>query len=131
MTADTMVATKVSTKQKEASSITEDAVRSSRLRGVSRRRENRLEITRLRTNLKKEKNQDSALLLIFQFLPVTEGSEASPSEEENDKDSIENDANEKGDANDDFQEHNNKKITIKTIMRNNQSFYRQDSQIHC
>ena len=65
------------------------------------------------------------------FLPVTQGPEASPSEEENDQDSIENDANEKGEANDDFQEHKNKKITIKTIMRNNQSFYRQDSQIHC
>ena len=64
MTADTMVATKVSTKQKEASSITEDAVRSSRLRGVSRRRENRLERTRLRTNLKTEKIE---ILLFFSF----------------------------------------------------------------
>ena len=51
VTADTMVATRVSMKQKEASSITEDAVWSRRLSGVSRRRENRLEITRLRTNL--------------------------------------------------------------------------------
>ena len=64
MTTDTMVATKVSTKQKEASSITEDAVRSSRLRGVSRRRENRLERTRLRTNLKTEKIE---ILLFFSF----------------------------------------------------------------
>ena len=64
MTADTMVATKVSTKQKEASSITEDAVRSSRLRGVSRRRENRLERTRLRTNLKTEQIE---ILLFFSF----------------------------------------------------------------
>ena len=55
VTADTMVATRVSTKQKEASSITEDAVWSSRLSGVSRSRENRLEMTRLRTNLKTEK----------------------------------------------------------------------------
>ena len=52
MTADTMVATKVSMKQKEASSMTEDAVWSSRLSGVSRTREKRLDITRLRTNLK-------------------------------------------------------------------------------
>ena len=55
VTADTMVATKVSTKQKEASFIPEDAVWSSRLSGVSRSRENRLEMTRLRTNLKTEK----------------------------------------------------------------------------
>ena len=55
MRADTIVATRVSTKQKEASSITEDAVWSSRLSGVSRRRENRLEMTRLRTNLKSVK----------------------------------------------------------------------------
>ena len=64
MTTDTMVANKVSMKQKEASSITEDAVRSSRLRGVSRRRDNRLERTRLRTNLKTEKIE---ILLFFSF----------------------------------------------------------------
>ena len=62
MTADTMVETRVSTKQKEASSITEDAVWSSRPSGVSRRRENRLEMTRLRTNLKTEKTK---ILLFF------------------------------------------------------------------
>ena len=54
-------------------------------------------------------------LLILQLLPVAEGSETSPSEEENDKDSIEDDADEKGDADDDFQEHKNKNISIEII----------------
>ena len=71
------------------------------------------------------------VLLIFQFLPVAEGSETSPSEEENDKDSIEDDADEKGNADDDFQEHKNKKISIEIILGNNQSLYRQHCQIHC
>ena len=54
MTADTRVATMVSMEQKEASSIIEDAVWSRRLSGVSRRRENKLDMTRLSTNLKRK-----------------------------------------------------------------------------
>ena len=56
MTADTRVATMVSMEQKEASSIIEDAVWSKRLSGVSRRRENKLDMARLRTNLRRKKN---------------------------------------------------------------------------
>ena len=52
MMAEAMVATMVSTEQKKDSSNTEEANWSSRLSGVSRKRENRLERTRLRTNLK-------------------------------------------------------------------------------
>ena len=55
MTADTMVATSVSMKQKEAFSMIEDAVWSSRLSGVSSRREKRLDRARLSTNLKRRK----------------------------------------------------------------------------
>ena len=50
-------------------------------------------------------------------IPVTKCPEASPSEEENDKDSVEDGANKECDANDDFQDNKNNKITIEDIIR--------------
>ena len=52
MMAEAMVATMVSTEQNKESFTKEEENWSSRLSGVSRKRENRLERTRLRTNLK-------------------------------------------------------------------------------
>ena len=51
MTTDTIVATRVNTKQKEAFSIIEDAIWSKRLSGVNSRREKRFAMARFSTNL--------------------------------------------------------------------------------
>ena len=74
MTTDTMVATKVNTKQKEAFSMIEDAVWSRRLSGVNSRREKRLARARLSTNLKQrgmmENNSDIFHLLLSVLNPL-------------------------------------------------------------
>ena len=51
------------------------------------------------------------------FLPVTQGPEASPSEEEDDQDSVENSASNEGDANGDFKDNKNDKISNVSIFR--------------
>ena len=51
------------------------------------------------------------------FLPFTQGPEASPSEEENDQDSVEDGPSNEGDANDDFKDNKNDKISGVIIFR--------------
>ena len=52
--------------------------------------------------------------------PVTEGSEASSPEEENNKDGIENGTNEEHDANDHIQNDHDKKTCLEVIFRSDQ-----------
>ena len=49
---------------------------------------------------------------MWYFLPVTKSSKSSPSEEQNDKDSVQDGSNNEGDADDNFQDNKNEQVII-------------------